>query len=355
MIDPAARPLLAALTQAEDALEAELASTLDVWERRLAIPARGPEVLAGFIAQRLLAMMERALVIQRQAWREIEAKDLNAFQAARVEYAKRRGADLVVGIAHETRERIRSIVAAGAERGLGPDAIRKDIANIVDGIAGRTPRQRAAVIARTELHNAATWAQEQEAVALKRRGADLVKVWTATMDRRTRPAHRRANGQVREMDQDFRVGGRAMRRPGDPRGGPENVIQCRCIARHIPRRQVEDDRQRRARDIAPELTTRRGGQAALDDRALELDPPLAARVIGEAARNVVRPGHALAIPRNADGSLPRLPELSGFAWVRAPAGLRAGPAAFLVVAGEAVEWAELAAAFGAAFAEGVSP
>jgi len=346
MIDPAARPLLAALQHAEDAFEAELARTLTAWERALAIPPKGPEALARVIAQRLLAMMERALVIQRQGWRETEAKDVNTFEAARVDYARTRAADLVVAVTDETRARIRAIVAEGTARGLNADGIRREIATLVDGIAGRSPKQRAAVIARTELHNAATWAQEQEALALRRRGADLVKVWTATMDRRTRPAHRRANGQVREIEQDFNVGGRAMRRPGDPRGGPENTIQCRCIARHIPRRQVADDRQRRARDMAPALTARAGKVAALDPRALELDAALAAAVVSEAAR--LNPGVPLAAPR-IDGAIPRLPQIAGHDWTVARD--ERGPAAFLTPAGASIVWEELVAAWAAAFEE----
>ena len=292
MIDNAARPLLAALTQAEDALEAELAGALSAWERALAIPKGGEASLARFLAQRLLAMMERALVIQRQGWREVEAKDLNTFQAARVAYARDRGAALVVNIAAETRERIAAIVAEGASRGLGPDAIRRQIAPIVEGIAGRSTRQRAAVIARTELHNAATWAQEREAVALKQRGADLVKVWTATRDRRTRPAHLSANGQVREIEADFRVGRRPMKRPGDPRGGPENVIQCRCVARYIPRRQVDDDRQRRAADMVAFAERAADFRAEVDALTEFMDSELAA-VVRQQAR--ARPAWRLPV------------------------------------------------------------
>lgn len=343
MIDPAVAPYLAALTVAEDAMEVALARTLERWERSLAIPERGPEMLAAWIGGQITRFAEHAVRLQRQGWAQIEAKDVQSFAAARAEYARAQGARLVVGIEAETRERIAAIVARAGQQGLGPDAIRKEIAALVDGIGGRTPRHRAQVIARTELHNAAMWAQEQEARVLAKRGADLVKVWTATMDRRTRPTHRAANGQVRNLDEDFRVGGRMMKRPGDPRGGAAETVMCRCVSRHIPRRQVDDDRQRRAKVMAPALTQQGPTLSRLDPRAMELDRALSEAVIAEAVRLYVRPGRPLAAPTLEGVTAPRIP---GAHRVFAPS-VQGMSALYVASVAEEIDWAAIAAAWSA--------
>ena len=55
-----------------------------------------------------------------------------------------------------------------------------------------------------------------------------VKRWLATEDKRTRPDHVEADGQVVPWGQPFTVGGFAMQYPHDPDGPPQEVINCRC-------------------------------------------------------------------------------------------------------------------------------
>ena len=89
---------------------------------------------------------------------------------------------------------------------------------------------RSALIARTETHNAASYADFSYHKTLKDDlGMKMVKRWSATNDGRTRDAHIIANGQTVDMDEDFTVGGAPMSYPGDPRGGAKNVINCRCV------------------------------------------------------------------------------------------------------------------------------
>lgn len=61
----------------------------------------------------------------------------------------------------------------------------------------------------------------------KKRGADIVKQWDATLDGATRPWHREADGQIREWDEDFIVNGEKMKAPSVG-GSAYNVINCRC-------------------------------------------------------------------------------------------------------------------------------
>lgn len=61
----------------------------------------------------------------------------------------------------------------------------------------------------------------------KDKGADILKQWDATMDRKTRPAHQQADGQIVEWDDYFSVGGEKMKAPSVG-GSAKNVCNCRC-------------------------------------------------------------------------------------------------------------------------------
>ena len=52
--------------------------------------------------------------------------------------------------------------------------------------------------------------------------------WLATRDGRTRDAHAEADGQIQPVTSPFIVGGDPMLYPGDPNGGADNTVNCRC-------------------------------------------------------------------------------------------------------------------------------
>ncbi len=58
------------------------------------------------------------------------------------------------------------------------------------------------------------------------------KRWLAELDGRVRPAHRRAHGQIVDIEDPFTVGGEALRAPGQG-GSAQNVINCRCTTTPI--------------------------------------------------------------------------------------------------------------------------
>lgn len=84
---------------------------------------------------------------------------------------------------------------------------------------------RSTVISRTEVVSASNWSAVE---AAKQSGLTLNKVWLATEDARTRPAHAAADGQVVALDVPFEVDGEQLMQPGDSSGSASNVIQCRC-------------------------------------------------------------------------------------------------------------------------------
>jgi uncharacterized protein with gpF-like domain len=86
---------------------------------------------------------------------------------------------------------------------------------------------RASLIARTEVHRTASWANEQTAVQMNIAGT--MKEWVSVSDDRTRVTHAFANGQQVNIDGKFEVGGELLKYPADPSGGPQETINCRCV------------------------------------------------------------------------------------------------------------------------------
>lgn len=86
----------------------------------------------------------------------------------------------------------------------------------------------ALLIARTEGHRIQQSATLDACHVAKDKGADVVKQWDSTMDGKTRPAHREVDGQIRELDEFFDVGGEKMKAPAVG-GSAKNVCNCRCV------------------------------------------------------------------------------------------------------------------------------
>jgi SPP1 gp7 family putative phage head morphogenesis protein len=113
-------------------------------------------------------------------------------------------------------------------------------AQLIEGFrAGESVQQLA-----TRLHDVAGWSESRaETVArteiiaasnagalaeIQATGAVAKKTWLATMDSRTREAHRLADGQSVSVNNMFLVDGEYLDFPGDPQGEPGNTINCRC-------------------------------------------------------------------------------------------------------------------------------
>tara|TARA_R110001592_G_scaffold75030_1_gene227437 strand:- start:890 stop:1738 length:849 start_codon:yes stop_codon:yes gene_type:complete len=139
------------------------------------------------------------------------------------------------GISSKLANRIAKIITLGREEGLSLTAIAKNISEKVLPIG----RSRAALIARTETHNAASFAHHQYHGVLKDNlGLSMKKRWTSTSDHRTRSAHNEANGQIVDMDENFIVGGTEMAHAGDPAGGAKNNVNCRCVIIYADARDI---------------------------------------------------------------------------------------------------------------------
>ena len=59
-------------------------------------------------------------------------------------------------------------------------------------------------------------------------GINMLQVWLATLDDRTRHAHRQLDGQKRAVGEPFEIEGEKIEFPGDPKAEPYLVYNCRC-------------------------------------------------------------------------------------------------------------------------------
>jgi hypothetical protein len=164
------------------------------WERKLTGPEFAPEYEAAFIA-----------------WVRVE------------------GVNQAKAILDTTKIDLRSLILRSRDEGWGQEKIGREIRKLIPSMSvarGRT-------IARTETHNAASYAnQSATRMMASEVGLTLNKKWLAHPEPdRTRPTHLEAGkGEAIPMDEPYSVGGYSMMRPGDASmGAPAGeIINCRC-------------------------------------------------------------------------------------------------------------------------------
>lgn len=103
-------------------------------------------------------------------------------------------------------------------KGEGIPQIEKRVRKVF-GIAKKS---RSTNIARTEVIGASNYGAHESYV---QSGVVAEEEWLATKDQKTRDAHYDMDGERKQLDATFSNG---LRFPGDPRGSPEQICQCRC-------------------------------------------------------------------------------------------------------------------------------
>jgi hypothetical protein len=120
---------------------------------------------------------------------------------------------------------IRQYLEQSANEGWGSEETARAIRNGLNADGIEMNQWRALRIARTEVVTASNIGSLEGAKAT---GA-TEKYWIATHDNRVRQDHLDVEGQnPKLMDEGFFVGGAMMECPGDPDGGAEQTINCRC-------------------------------------------------------------------------------------------------------------------------------
>ena len=150
------------------------------------------------------------------------------------------------------KKRVTNNISRGMAQGSSYAEIAK---NITRGMIGDYTKVRGGAmydayrIARTEGHritNAATYDAQTKA---KEKGADVVKQWDATMDRRTRPHHQMLDGQIREIDEPFEIDGHKAMYPGSFGVAAED-INCRCASLQRAKWALTEDELQTLKDRA---------------------------------------------------------------------------------------------------------
>lgn len=141
---------------------------------------------------------------------------------------------------YKSIDKLQDQIVAEITRGFAASAHVTDVAERIayeTDIAGEIKRNvkgraaqavsRSMTIARTEKGRVQSESQLDAMSKAKASGADIVKQWDSTLDSRTRKDHRKLDGQIRELDEHFEVGGRKAMAPRKF-GRAEQDINCRC-------------------------------------------------------------------------------------------------------------------------------
>jgi SPP1 gp7 family putative phage head morphogenesis protein len=116
--------------------------------------------------------------------------------------------------------------------GLAEGKSRMDIASKIESSAAFSSG-RAKVIAQTEGNRAINMARqaswEQNSTDL---GVTIKKEWISSRDDKVRPSHRKLEGQVIDLNDEYHVEGKSALTPGDF-NSPGLDINCRCVVRPI--------------------------------------------------------------------------------------------------------------------------
>lgn len=124
-------------------------------------------------------------------------------------------------------EQLKKIIAGEISRGIANGYMYAEIARNIRNY-GRVYMNKAITIARTEGHRIQEEARDEARHKAKEAGADIVKQWDSTLDKRTRPTHQKLDGQIRELDEPFEVNGMKAMYPSGF-GKAKEDINCRCV------------------------------------------------------------------------------------------------------------------------------
>ena len=142
---------------------------------------------------------------------------------------------------------LRSEISRGFSQGHSYAQIAKSISNQMDIGFNKVSR-----IVRTESHRISNEAAMDAMHKAKDNGADVVKQWDATIDKRTRPHHAQLDGQIRELDEPFEVAGHTAMYPGGF-GNASEDIHCRCAVLQRAKWALDEDELQTLKDRAEAL------------------------------------------------------------------------------------------------------
>ncbi|XVV34964.1 phage minor head protein [Streptomyces sp. CA-100214] len=246
----------AALDAAEDDVAAEVADVLDEVADEFATALEGATEIvaarfsvsriAGMWATRVPRLMRRLLGVSEQAatdaagsvgetlpdgWDDLPGRyDDDRLPLSLGDYVDTTE-HLLRAVGDHLSDAAVKALAEGLDAGEDVDALRARLRATFDREGTKLGPGREERIARTEASrawNSATLAAAQDMTGS---GRPLVKQWRTRGDTRVRHSHDRVDGQLRMLDEPFRVGGHDMMQPGDPSAPADETVNCRCVLR----------------------------------------------------------------------------------------------------------------------------
>ena len=162
------------------------------------------------------------------------------------ERAVKRGIDLSWG-----KKQITAQVTAGILQGESiprlAERLKKNIPDMNQASAIR--------VARTAVTGAQNAGRMDSYRAAEEMGIKLKKQWLATLDGRTRHAHRALDGQTQETSKPFHSELGDIMYPGDPNANPSNIYNCRCtLIADVEGVDVSDAKRRDRYGVLPNMT-----------------------------------------------------------------------------------------------------
>lgn len=127
---------------------------------------------------------------------------------------------------YELRKAVNRQFITGIMKGERPDELIARLSKVTELKLSDITR-----IARTQTTRLENMARLDAYGVGKNMGYRMVKQWVCVHDKKTREAHKNANGQIVGIDEPFIVDGEELMHPGDQAGSAGNVINCRCFMR----------------------------------------------------------------------------------------------------------------------------
>jgi hypothetical protein len=126
-------------------------------------------------------------------------------------------------------DEIHADIMRSIEEGLNAGETRKELMSRISTAFDEIKKSRAETIANTETAAAFNYARDK---AMREAGVTH-KRWLHSQSpliKEPRPTHVAADGQIVPIDEPFDIGGVPMMRPGDESAGPDEIINCHCVA-----------------------------------------------------------------------------------------------------------------------------
>ena len=139
------------------------------------------------------------------------------------------------------KEHINSAITQGIIQGETTDEIAKRLAAVTNMSKNAAVRNAATMT--TSAQNGGRIDSYKRAQDM---GISLKQKWVSSLDGHTRPTHRQCDGEVREVGKPFSNG---LTFPGDPKGAPAEVYNCRCVITAVVDKQQYNLSDRDTREL----------------------------------------------------------------------------------------------------------